>query len=203
MRFAAMNRVRRASMVAAVGAGLLSATACGYITPQETTRIQTVTDGISANVGPLQLRNMLIVSTGENKPGRVVGGVFNSSSKDVSLTIDGASGSQTTIPVKANSQTLLTGESNPAVLSTSGGNAGSLVPLKVTESGTNQTAEVKVPVLDGTLKEYQQYLPTQSPTPTSSTTGTASPSGTATSGATSGATSTATPSATSSAASHG
>lgn len=186
MRFAAMTQARRASVIAAIGVGLLSVTGCGYITPQETTKIQNVTDGINANVGPLQLRNMVIVSTGENKPGRLIGAVFNSSSQSVTLTVRGATGSETSVPVKANGETLLTEASDPAMLSTTGGQPGSLVQLNFSESGTNQSQDVKIPVLDGTLKEYQQYLPTPSPS------GSAKPS--STEKATPGASESATPS---------
>ena len=46
--------------------------------------------------------------------------------------------------------------------------------VQVTEDGTNVNKPVKIPVVDGTLKEYQKYLPAGS-TPT----GTPTPSETA------------------------
>jgi hypothetical protein len=187
-----MNRAQRGKLAltaAALGASLLTA-GCGYITPQQTSHQYSASDGIRADLGPLQLRNMLIVSSGEDQPGRLIGAVYNSSSKDVKLTVNGAKGSQTEVPVKANSYTFLNENTDPAILSTSGGKPGSLVDLKVTENGTNVTNTVKVPVLDATLKEYKDYLPSASPsaTPSSSAGSTAS----ATSGATPGATATAT-----------
>jgi hypothetical protein len=91
----------------------------------------------------------------------------------VKLTVNGAEGSQTEIPVKANSYVLLNNETDEAVLSTTGGIPGSLVDIKITESGTNVSNTVKVPVLDTTLPEYKEYLPagsTPSPSPTPSPT---------------------------------
>lgn len=188
MRSTAMNRAQRGKLAltaAALGVSLLTA-GCGYITPQQTSHQYSASDGIRADLGPLQLRNMLIVSAGEDKPGRLIGAVYNSSSKDVKLTVNGAKGSQTEVPVKANSYTLLNENSDEAILSTSGGKPGSLVDIKISENGTNVTSTVKVPVLDATLAEYKDYLPASStPTPSTSAgaTSSASPSGGASSSA--------------------
>ena len=201
MRSTAMNRAQRGKLAltaAALGASLLTA-GCGYITPQQTSHQYSASDGIRADLGPLQLRNILIVSKGENEPGRLIGAVYNSSSKDVKLTVNGAKGSQTEVPVKANGYTLLNQDSDAAVLSTTGGKPGSLVELKVSENGTNVSNTVKVPVLDATLKEYKDYLPTPSASETSSSS--ASPSASSSAGSSSSARSSAsaTPSATASA----
>jgi hypothetical protein len=173
-----MNRARRnkaALAAAALGLGLLTMTGCGYITPQQTTQQYSASDGIRADLGPLELRNILIVSAGEDKPGRLLGAVYNSSSKDVKLRVNGAKGSQTEVPVKANSYTLLNDSTDEAILSTSGGAPGSLVDIKVTEDGTNVDKTIQVPVLDATLKEYQEYLP-GSATATGTASSTPSPS---------------------------
>jgi hypothetical protein len=178
VRFTATNRAQRGKLAlaaAALGLGLLTVTGCGYITPQQTSHQYSASDGIRADLGPLQLRNFMIVSSGEDKPGRLLGAVFNSSSKDVKLTVNGAEGSQTQVSVKANSSTLLNDSTDEAILSTSGGIAGSLVPLKITENGTNLNKTIDVPVLDATLEEYKEYVPeggepagTSSPTPSPS-----------------------------------
>ncbi|QDG64485.1 hypothetical protein [Pseudarthrobacter sp. NIBRBAC000502771] len=189
-----MNRAQRGKLAltaAALGASLLTA-GCGYITPQQTSHQYSASDGIRADLGPLQLRNILIVSTGEDEPGRLIGAVYNSSSKDVKLTVNGAKGSQTEVPVKANSYTLLNEKSDEAILSTTGGKPGSLVDVKISENGTNVSSTVKVPVLDATLQEYKDYVPTPSPSATS----TPSSSSSASAGATSSASATSSTSAT-------
>ncbi|MDQ0147497.1 hypothetical protein J2T23_003408 [Pseudarthrobacter niigatensis] len=194
MRSTAMNRAQRGKLAltaAALGASLLTA-GCGYITPQQTSHQYSASDGIRADLGPLQLRNILIVSTGEDEPGRLIGAVYNSSSKDVKLTVNGAKGSQTEVPVKANSYTLLNEKSDEAILSTTGGKPGSLVDVKISENGTNVNSTVKVPVLDATLQEYKDYVPTPSPSATS----TPSSSSSASAGATSSASATSSTSAT-------
>ncbi|WP_018771190.1 hypothetical protein [Arthrobacter sp. 162MFSha1.1] len=195
-----MNRAQRGKLAltaAALGASLLTA-GCGYITPQQTSHQYSASDGIRADLGPLQLRNILIVSTGEDMPGRLIGAVYNSSSKDVKLTVNGAKGSQTEVPVKANSYTLLNEKSDEAILSTTGGQPGSLVDVKISENGTNVSNTVKVPVLDATLEEYKDYVPTPSASATSpsSASSSATPSAGATSSATSSASAPATATAT-------
>jgi hypothetical protein len=182
VRFTAMNRGQRGKLAmatAALGVGLLSVTGCGYINPQQTSEQYSASDGTRTDLGPLQLRNVLIVSDGEGKPGRVVGAVYNTSSKDVLLTISGAAGSQTQVPVKRNSYTLLNDSTPEAVLSNTGGKPGTVVEVTIREDGTNQNAKFKVPVVDATIVDYKQYLPTPEPTSSSTATPSTTPSSTA------------------------
>lgn len=179
MRFTAMTRGRRGKLAmatAALGIGLLSVTGCGYINAQQTTEQYSASDGTATELGPLKLRNMMIIADGEDKAGRVIGAVYNSSANDVKLTINGAGGSQTQVPVKKNSYVLLNESSDPAILSTAGGKPGSLVEVTIREDGTNKDAKFKVPVLDSTIVDYKSFLPTAEPTTSESASGTASPS---------------------------
>ncbi|MFD5278654.1 hypothetical protein ACFWIX_13985 [Pseudarthrobacter sp. NPDC058362] len=183
MRFTATNRAQRGKLAltaAAIGMGLLTA-GCSYITPQQTTHQYSSSDGIRTDLGPLKLRNILVVSAGEDQPGRLIGAVYNNSSKDVTLKISGAEGSEAEVPVKANSYTLLNDTTDEVVLDTTGGKPGSLVDMEVSEDGTNVSNTVKVPVLDATLNEYKDYLPAGSE-PTESAEPTASPSESASTG---------------------
>lgn len=157
---------------AALSAGLLGVTGCGYINPQQTTRQYAASDGTHAEVGPAQLRNMLIVASDENQPGRLIGAIYNSSSNDIKVTLGGAEGAQAQVPVEKNSYTLLNNSTDPVTLATAGGKPGSLVDVRVTVVGTNVPQTVKVPVVDATLQEYAPYLPGGSPTTTPSVTGT-------------------------------
>ena len=77
--------------------------------------------------------------------------------------------------MKANSYTLLNNSTDPAILSSTRGHPrGSLSEVSISEDGTNQTAPIKVPVLDATLPEYKEYLPEGSE-PTVSATATPTP----------------------------
>jgi hypothetical protein len=182
VRFTAMTRGRRGKLAmatAALGIGLLSVTGCGYTMPAQTSMQYSASDGTRTDLGPLQLRNMLIISAGEDKPGRVIGAVYNTSPSDVQLTINGAGGSQAQIPVKKNSYVLLNNSTAPVTLSTTGGNPGSVVEVTIREDGTNQESKFQIPVLDATIQDYKQYLPTAEPTSSGTASGSATPSSTA------------------------
>ncbi|MFF2246282.1 hypothetical protein ACFVTM_19155 [Arthrobacter sp. NPDC058130] len=168
-----MNRGQRGKLAmatAALGIGLLSVTGCGYINPQQTSEQYSASDGTRTDLGPLELRNFIIVADAEDKPARVIGAVYNSSSKDVVLTIKGAAGSQTQVPVKQNSYTMLNDSTDAAILSTAGSKPGSMTEVNISEDGTNKNASFKVPVMDGTIVDYKSYLPTPEPTATSTAT---------------------------------
>jgi len=187
VRITAMNPVQRGKLAiaaAAIGVGLLSVTGCGFVNAQQTSHQYSASDGVKADLGQLELRNMLIVASGENQPGRVIGAVFNKSSSDATLTISGANGAQTEIPVKANSETYLNDEADAAVLSTAGTRPGGLSPVTI-RSGSD-SATINVPVVDGTLPEYKEYLPSSSASATPSSTSTATPTPTHTESAAAG-----------------
>ncbi|MGO4435289.1 hypothetical protein AB4Y88_18980, partial [Paenarthrobacter sp. RAF9] len=75
------------------------------------------------------------------------------------------------------SETYLNEESDAAVLSTAGAAPGGLA--KVTVRSGSDSAQINIPVVNGTLPEYKKYLPSSSATPSPS--GSATPSTTATS----------------------
>ena len=166
----------RALVLAA--AVLAPSTACGYITPQETNRITPATNGINTTVGPAKLEDLLILSQGAAKPGRVLGAITNTTGGDITVTLNEESGATATIPVKARSQRLLGTDTSPVTLARSGADPGAMVRVRISAGGTSQ--EVQIPVLDNTFKEYAPYLPAlPNPSPASGApSGTPSPTGT-------------------------
>jgi hypothetical protein len=202
VRFAAsnrvLNRVQRVVVVAALGAGMMAVSGCTYTNPQATTQISNVADGVNASLGSLELRNMLVISAGQNQEGRVIGAVANASDKDIQLTITGAAGSRTQFSIPSHGSYTLDESTDAAILSKVSEIPGSLEPLKFSQDGQAgpQSADLGVPVFDGTLPEYAAYVPggatassSSTSTSTSSRTSGDSASEAATSSATSGATS--------------
>jgi hypothetical protein len=194
VRFSATKPAKRVAAVAALGVGLLTATGCGYINAQQTTHTYSASDGVRADIGSLQLRNMLIVSADPKStssssssssssasaggPGRLVGTVFNTSDKDVTMTLKDAS-STMRIDVPKKGEVQLDKAGTDVRLASSGAVPGALATVAFTVDGTSQ--DVQIPVVDGTLAEYRQYIPTPSPSATSSSS--ASSSGSASSSA--------------------
>lgn len=195
MRFTASTPAARVALAAALGVGLLTATGCGYINPQQTSIQYSASDGVRADVGSLQLRNVLIVSSGKSgsattpspdAPGRLIGSLYNTSSQDLTVSLSTANSSPVTVTVPKNGTVRLE-ESTPVSFAHVGGVPGSLVDVQVSAGSSSQT--VKIPVLDGTLEEYRQYLPTPSASASSSSSSSAS------SGASGSSSASATPSA--------
>jgi hypothetical protein len=162
--------------------GLLTATGCGYINPQQTSIQYSASDGVRADVGSLQRRNVLIVSSGKSgsattpgpdAAGRLIGSLYNTSSQDLTVSLSTANSSPVTVTVPKNGNVHLEG-STPVTFSHVGGVPGSLVDVQVSAGSSNQT--VKIPVLDGTLEEYRQFLPTSSASASSSSSASASSS---------------------------
>jgi hypothetical protein len=183
VRFSATKPAKRVAVLAALGVGLLTATGCGYINAQQTTHVYSASDGVRADVGSLQLRNMLIVSADSaatssasagtaGGPGRLVGTVFNPTEQDMTLTFkDGSSTVRIDVPKKGEVQLAKPGSN--VSLSHAGGIPGALAKVSFTAGSTSQ--DVQVPIVDGTLSEYRQYIPSPSgsasATPSGSATG--------------------------------
>ena len=204
MRFTASTPAVRVALAAALGVGLLTATGCGYINPQQTSIQYSSSDGIRADVGPVQLRNVLIASSGSasgqsgstttpnaDAPGRLIGSLYNTSSQDVTLSLSTPNSTSVTVTVPKNGNVRLE-DSAPVTFSHVGGIPGSMVDVKITAGSTTQT--VKIPVLDGTLEEYRQYLPTPSSSASASSSASGS-SSSASSSASASSTASTTPSA--------
>ena len=159
------KRAQRLSLIAAIGIGAMAFTGCSAINQQSTAMEVTVSDGVHLDMGKLELRNVLIISEAAGKPGRVAGSFYNSADAAITLTISGAAGSQTEITVKPGVPLILNGASDQAILSTVEQPPGSVETVELRQSGAgSETASLKVPVLDGTLAEYKNLVPTAAPT---------------------------------------
>ena len=97
MNSAPKKRVQLAAAGTAVLA-LLGATGCSAVNEQATTIEYSASDGIVDRVGPVLLRNILIITSDEGEPGTLLGTLFNESDSPVQVTIDGENeNSQVTI----------------------------------------------------------------------------------------------------------
>ena len=136
--------IRSATAALTLGVVLLTGTGCSSDNPAETAKITPATNGINTVVGPIKLADMLILSHGAEQPGRIMGTLFNTSSKDAVVTISGASGSKVSIPVKANGETSLA-QPPAMMLDPTAGSPGSMVTVRVSEDSTGTSADVATP----------------------------------------------------------
>ena len=146
-----------ASVVTAATVAL--ATGCGVFSEQTTQLQYTPSDGAQADVGGIAVRNIMFVAEDEQSPGSLVGVILNSGSEDVQVSLSSENGVQATFDVPAGESISLGPDGDETVVvDPVGVLPGRTVPLTVT--GGDQTVEIVTPVLDGTLSEYAELVPT-------------------------------------------
>lgn len=148
----------RLAASAALALGIaIGASGCGMITPQATLERYDPSDGVSADLGSLAVRNILVISE-DGEQGNMILSVTNSGSDDATLEIQ-VGGETVELDVDAR-QTVSAGagDEEPILIERLGADVGSLVPVFLTTQGA-EGREISVPVLDGRLAEYADLVP--------------------------------------------
>ncbi|HEY5225049.1 MAG TPA: hypothetical protein VIJ18_18630 [Microbacteriaceae bacterium] len=154
-----------ASVVLAVGI-LLGTAGCNFLAPQSTALHYDASDGVSGNVGSIDVRNAMVISD-NGKTGNLVVTLVNNDSKshrvliqhgttnkvDTYVTVE--PGQVKDIGSAAHTQTQLVNINTQP---------GALLPLYF-QYGTQTGVQLLVPVLTNAMSEYQHYTPTPKPTP--------------------------------------
>lgn len=140
----------------------VGATGCTLTAEIATMKEYDPSDGVGTEVGELALRNILLITNDEGDANLVMT-VVNSGVEDVQLTIQHTEGSNrknTTLEIAAAPALTRVGDDPSAGVILSGNEiqAGGLVPVYFQYA--NFPGElVMVPVLDGTLPEYELLVP--------------------------------------------
>ncbi len=135
------------------------------LTYQATTEHYDASDGVSADVGDLDLRNILVVSD-DGETGNLIMTVVNNGTDDVRLGVqygDGAGEAQIEIESGA---TVTFGADDvegidvvePLLLEDMNAEVGGLLPMYL-QYGDAEGDEKQVPVLDSSLPEYADLAP--------------------------------------------
>lgn len=180
-RATAARGARTIALAAVSATGALLLAAC---TPTTTTLTYDPSDGVGVSVlgeedRDLRGINLMVVSAAEGEAGNVLGAFANKTPDDASFTLEAPGASPVTVEVPAGGTVYLGTETGEAVqLDTVGAAPGNYVDAVLTVGSDSK--EFQLPVLDGTLGEYADYVPTGtvSPSPSGSPSGT--PSATAT-----------------------
>lgn len=161
MRFTAISRKRRAALATIAAVAMLSVTGCGYVTKQATTIEYAASDGVNGEVGPLELRNMLVIAEDADEPGRITGAVYNNSDEEVQLTMAGPDGGQARLTVPANGEYFIDNDAPPEIIEPAGAKPGALSLVTFETSGASE--DLTVPVVDDTFPRYATLMPTEGP----------------------------------------
>jgi hypothetical protein len=130
------------------------------LTYQATTEHYDASDGVSANVGDLDLRNVLVVSE-DGVDGNLVMTVVNTGDEDATLGVQFGEGGGEVVEVEVEAgQTLVLGsdEEDPVLLEGMNAEVGGLLPMYF-QYGDVEGIEKLVPVLDARLPEYADLAP--------------------------------------------
>lgn len=149
-------KARLIASVALAATIVLGATGCNLISPQSTTKAYDASDGVSVNVGDLRLRN-IIVLTEDGVDGNLIFTVANRGGPH-SLSFQYGDDVTVTTIVDGNTSTVFGGENDPLALPDIDAEPGSFMPLFV-QYGNETGKEILVPVLDGTISPYDEFLP--------------------------------------------
>ncbi|MDQ0893075.1 hypothetical protein [Agromyces ramosus] len=147
-----------ASVVLALGL-VVGASGCSMITYQATTEHYDPSDGVSVDVGDLDVRNALVVSE-DGVDGNLVLTVVNTSDEDAELGVQvGEGGGETlTIEVGAGESVSLGDDEEPLLLEGIDTQPGGLLPIFF-QYGSAEGLQKLVPVLDGRQPEYADLVP--------------------------------------------
>jgi hypothetical protein len=148
---------------------VLALSGCSATNPIATIADYPPSDGVATTVGDVRALNMLVVAEAEGAPGTLTGALTNRSSQDETVTLT-LGGQQVRVPVAASSTVLVGAPDAPARYETADVEiaAVDVAPGGLTTvtlaTGSGGSVELRVPVLDGKLPEYQALLPGTSAT---------------------------------------
>lgn len=156
-------KIRIASSIALAAALALGATGCSLIAPQGTTVPYAPSDGVDVNIEGIDVRNIMLIEdeTGENF--NVVFTAVNrtGAAQDVAMSFVAADGSRASaefsVPAGTTAFGNPEGEIAPVLVSVPGLAAGATVSTYFQLAGAPEV-QYDVPVLDGTLVEYREYV---------------------------------------------
>lgn len=149
------NRSRFAILPLALG--IVATAACSPITTQNQ---YAASDGILVDIADgVRGINLLVVSDGDGAAGSLLGAIANNTGDDVSVTVGPEGGQPLEIPVNAGQTVYLNTDTGfAAQFGMVDAAPGATLPIVLITDGGDPTT-VEVPVLDGTLPEYEGELP--------------------------------------------
>ncbi|MDO8337634.1 MAG: hypothetical protein Q7T15_05215 [Microcella sp.] len=133
---------------------LAGLTGCASDTSERLEELEAVNLGTNAEVGSVSFGNMLVVTSGDGQPARLMGVLLHSSEEPVDVTIADADDS-TDVTLAPGQQFAF--QENAVVFDTADDRPGSRIELTLSVGGEQDS--VPVPVRNGTLEWLEPYLP--------------------------------------------
>jgi hypothetical protein len=155
-------RTRIASTIAVAVVTVLTLTGCGFVTPVATMKPYDPSDGVGSDIGDLALRNVLLIAN-DSSEATLIMTVVNRSDDEIVLNLQYGDAT-----VRVNESLAISGGNSRTNVGDDPGTTiivsdptmtvGALFPIYF-EYGSVPGDVVLVPVLDGSLPEYELYVP--------------------------------------------
>ncbi|MDO5634233.1 MAG: hypothetical protein Q4G34_05130 [Micrococcus sp.] len=147
-------RLRRAGVCSAAALALLTATGCSAVSPIATGIPYSPGDGKIIDMNGVGLRNVALVSLGEDEPGRFIGTAVNETDQDQTVEIT-VGDTTVEVPVEAGRSVSL--QEEDLEVETTGGNPGTYTEGTLSFGGASE--DIRIPVLGPTQEEYRDLVP--------------------------------------------
>lgn len=142
-----------------VALGLTVALAgCSATNAITTDRNYDPSDGLGIVLGEVELTNVLVLTAAEGEAGTVLGAATNRGTNPVDLSIGLGDGADTVVALPAGGTVTLGPDAETVGLESVPAPPGALVTLYL-ETAAGGSVTLDVPVLDGTLPEYEDLVP--------------------------------------------
>lgn len=152
------HRARRRAAAAIVGVAVLGLlTGCDLFAPQETKNITETADGVNGDIGAIFIGNAVLLTTDPSGTTSLVATLVNQGEANENVRISTDSGSETVTVKPAESVQVGTSDGQSVTFAGLGAKPGSLA--FVTFQTSTETETLNVPVLDGSLPQYQDLAP--------------------------------------------
>lgn len=151
----APSPARRTAAAALAAAALLGATGCSAINYQATTHQYSASNGIVADVGAADFRHIMLITSGEGEPARLIGSVSSDAEQPLEASVEVA-GTTFEVTVPAGGMVSLQ-QDEEFIVDSSPVRPGGVTPMTLTADGTAETAEATV--LDGIYSQYRHLVP--------------------------------------------
>jgi hypothetical protein len=150
---------------------------CQFVTPQQTARSYTPSDGVNGSVGDVSIRNVFVL-TGEEESASVIGVLANNASSQRVVTLEwtGTAGTETKrLRIPAGGMVSMT--TSPTTVDASVPTQSAAVLLdgvsttpgglfRMVFTSSSKSDDLQLPVLTGSFSQYATLVPTPTPTPT-------------------------------------
>lgn len=147
----------RATVAAIALGAALSLSGCALTADITTSQAYDPSDGSGVVVGDVTTQNLLLVTSGVGEPSVLIGTLYNGGNDDATVTVAVAGTAAEVTIDPMSSVTLGLGDDATAIVVAAPAAPGSLATVSV--SVTQQASQaLPVPVVDGTLEEYQAVL---------------------------------------------